>query len=398
MASDSKPSVSPWRTVPALSVAVFLAAVFCTFSTMGLVGDIADLGRQIPIRFATGIILSGLFAVFYAYAGMRLRRRFWKAFLPLLALQIGAMTLLATWFPDRPLATPLTASDTARIERRLGLDSIAVTAAVSLSYVGFLFVFISEGRRHIRVHTEKAVLDREIEAAREVQQFLLPETSANFPGFRIESIYVPAQQVGGDFFQILSDSGGGLLLVVGDVAGKGLPAAMLVAMLVGVIRTATEDAPDPAKVLTRLHEHLAGRADGGFATALAAHCSPDGVVTIANGGHLPPYLDGQEVELAGALPLGVAGGGSYPTASIVLQPGVRLTFCTDGVAEARNKQGDLFGFDRTKAISTHSAAAIAETAARFGQSDDITVITLERLPLTSPAFSNHGKDSAAPPS
>ena len=226
---------------------------------------------------------------------------------------------------------------------------------------------------------EKAILEAEMAAAREVQQVILPDQGELFPGYAVESIYQPAQQVGGDFFQILPDGNGGLLVVIGDVAGKGLPAAMLVSMLVGSIRTAAEDTQDPALILRKLHDRLIGRSCGGFTTALAAHITPDGLLTIANAGHLSPYIDGREVELPGALPLGVTNGGQYQAASFEFKPGSRLTFYTDGIVEAQNRKGELFGFDRAKAISTEAAAAIVEAALEFGQSDDITVLTIQRL-------------------
>jgi len=195
----------------------------------------------------------------------------------------------------------------------------------------------------------------------------------------VDSIYKPDRQVGGDFFQILPDGGGGMFVVVGDVAGKGLPAALLVSMLVGSIRTAAENTTEPAEVLRKLHYRLMGRSSGGFSTAVAAHIARDGRVRIANAGHLSPYMDGKEIELEGALPLGIAGGGQYQAMNFELAPGSRLTFLTDGVVEARNQQGELFGFDRTRLISTQAGAAIAEAAVDFGQSDDITVVTIERL-------------------
>src|ERR1035441_688736 len=117
--------------------------------------------------------------------------------------------------------------------------------------------------------------------------------------------------------------------------------------------------------------------------ALAAHIDRDGTVTIASAGHLSPYLDGREVELPGALPLGiVSGGGQYEATSFELPIGSRLTFYTDGIVEAQNQKGELFGFDRAKAISTEAAAAIVAAAVGFGPSDDITVRTIARLPPT----------------
>jgi len=102
-------------------------------------------------------------------------------------------------------------------------------------------------------------------------------------------------------------------------------------------------------------------------------------VTIANAGHLSPYLDGREVELQGALPLGVVSGAVYATTEFYVAPGSRLTFYSDGVIEAQNAKGELFGFERGRAISTQPAAAIVEAARQFGQEDDITVVTIKRL-------------------
>ena len=381
--------LSPWRDTPKRSVVVFLFAVFFTFTTIGIANDIINMGRQLPIRFALGVALSGLFAVSYAVAGISLRRHFWKAFLPLFTLQFVAMGLVSHWFPDIGQRVQMDAAETAHLKGRLMFDGIAIVAAVALGYAGFVHVLIKESRRRIQLHTEKAILDGEMAAAREVQRLMLPEHGESFPGFEVESVYLPAQQVGGDFFQILPDENGGLLVVIGDVAGKGLPAALLVSMLVGSIRTAAEDTRDPVLMLRKLHDRLFARSYGGFSTALAAHIARDGLVTIANAGHLSPYLDGREIELPGALPLGiVTGGGHYQATTFELEPGSRLTFSTDGIVEAQNLNGELFGFDRARAISTETAAAIAEAAVQFGQSDDITVVTIKRLATGDPMLGN----------
>jgi serine phosphatase RsbU (regulator of sigma subunit) len=169
-----------------------------------------------------------------------------------------------------------------------------------------------------------------------------------------------------------------MVIVVGDVAGKGLPAAMLVSVLVGAICGLSEYTQDPAELLIGLNERLVGRSGGGFSTALAAHITADGRVTMANAGHLSPYLDGKEVESPGALPLGVAAGLRYETTQFLIEPGSRLTFYSDGVIEAQNQKGELFGFDRGRELSMEPAAAIVEAAKKFGQEDDITVVTITR--------------------
>jgi Stage II sporulation protein E (SpoIIE) len=382
---NSEKGVSPWQTTPPKAVVVFLLAVFFVFTTFGFVADIMDMGRQAPLRYGVSVLLSGLFAVCYATTGITLKGKFWKGVLPLCVLQFVVMGLLGRYFPDAPESVQTGAAAMGRLQARLTFDGIAIIVAVCLGYVGFLYVSISEGRRHIRAQAEKAVLEAEMAAARAVQQMILPEQSESFPGYTVETVYRPALQVGGDFFQVLPAGKCGLLIVVGDVAGKGLPAALLVSLLVGSIRATAEDTHDPVLILRKLHDRLMGRTCGGFSTALAAHIADDGLVTIANAGHLSPYLDGREVEIAGALPLGIIDGGQYETMTFVLQAGSRLTFYSDGVVEAQNETGELFGFERAKAISMEPAAAIVEAAVRFGQSDDITVVTIERLATSEAA-------------
>jgi sigma-B regulation protein RsbU (phosphoserine phosphatase) len=254
--------------------------------------------------------------------------------------------------------------------------------AVSLDHVSGILSSLSLAvimlLRSTTVSRRQAQLEGELAAAQQVQQVLLPEQIEPVPGFAVETVYQPAQQVGGDFFQILPAGEGGLLVVVGDVAGKGLPAAMLVSVLVGAIRATADRTNNPEDILASLNDRLVGRGGGGFSTALAAHIHSNGKVTVANAGHLSPYLDGREVELPGALPLGVMIGGAYDTTEFYLAPGSRLTFYSDGVIEAQNPRGELFGFDRAKEISTQPAAAIAEAAKQFGQEDDITVVTITR--------------------
>lgn len=238
--------------------------------------------------------------------------------------------------------------------------------------------------RATRISRQQALMEGELEAAREVQQVILPDQIETIPGFAIESVYLPAQQVGGDFFQILPIADGGLLLVMGDVAGKGLPAAMLVSVLVGAIRSAADYTTDPAEILANLNERLVGRANGAFSTALAARIDADGVITLANAGHLPPYLNGREVDVAGALPLGVKSGTQYPAMRFLIEAGSRLTFYSDGVVEAQNAKQELFGFDRSRELSMRSAVEVAEAAQLFGQQDDITVVTIAREPVAMP--------------
>jgi serine phosphatase RsbU (regulator of sigma subunit) len=120
-----------------------------------------------------------------------------------------------------------------------------------------------------------------------------------------------------------------------------------------------------------------GRSHGGFTTCLAAHITAEGLLTVANAGHVPPYLNGFEIAVPGSLPLGIVAHAQYEITTFKLKPGDRLTFVSDGVVECQAKSGELFGFDRTRALSREPATHIAEAARAFGQLDDITVVTVE---------------------
>jgi hypothetical protein len=231
-------------------------------------------------------------------------------------------------------------------------------------------------RRFLRGLRQKQQLETEMEQARQVQQVLIPEALPSIPGLAIESEYRPAQQVGGDFFQVLTTEDGGVVAVIGDVSGKGMPAALTVALLVGTIRTEAHHTNSPAKLLAMMNTRLLRRSQGGFTTCLTVRVDADGKVTAANAGHLPPYLNGREISVANNLPLGLSTGAEYGEASFQLKAGDRLTLLTDGVVEARNAAGELFGFERAAGMAREPAAAIAEAAQQHGQEDDITVLTL----------------------
>ena len=366
-----------WRETPRGSIVILLLSIFSLFTTIGFANDIMALGREQTIRFVLGVMLSGFFPILYAVAGISLRRKWWMAVPPIFAVQFVVMGVIGHSFPDLPKPASMSAAEIERLRIRLTWDSITTMTAVSLGYTGFFVVLVKEARRYVKTRTEKALLEAEMAAARQVQQVIVPDASRSIPGFAVESAYRPAREVGGDFFQILPVDDGGLLFVIGDVSGKGLPAAMLVSMVIGSIRAMAEEAHDPAVLLRKLHGQIAGHTPDGFVTALAAFIAVDGLVTLANAGHLSPYLDGKELEVPGALPLGI-GGGQYTATTVNLPEGSRLTFLSDGVVEAQNANGELFGFDRAKGIANESAAAIAEAAVQFGQADDITVVTVDR--------------------
>jgi serine phosphatase RsbU (regulator of sigma subunit) len=218
----------------------------------------------------------------------------------------------------------------------------------------------------------------EFEAAREMQEQLVTAPPV-VPGFRIESVYRPAAQVGGDFYAIRPLDTGGVQIVVGDVSGKGLRAAMTVSAIMGSLRMMA--ACGPAEILRGLNESLVGSLRGGFVTCLVACIEPNGTITVANAGHLAPYRNGDEQTCDFGLPLGITSDATWGESTLTLAPGDTLTFLSDGVVEAQNAAGELYGFDRTRAISTEPADSIALAASTYGQQDDITVLTLTFTPV-----------------
>jgi len=245
----------------------------------------------------------------------------------------------------------------------------------------FLSIVYAVIRYTIDSQRRQTVLEREFQNARELQQVLVPETIPTLAGFSLTSAYRPAQEVGGDFFQIIPLESGSTLIVLGDVSGKGLKAAMAVSMIVGAIRTLVEATSSPAAILSGLNRRLVGRLQGGFATAVALRLDSDGSCTIACAGHPAPFVNERELAVPGALPLGVATDAGFDETRIQLGERDQLALYTDGLLEARSQNGELYSFDRLRTLfSTRpTAEQAAEAAVNFGQDDDITVLTLTRI-------------------
>jgi len=145
-----------------------------------------------------------------------------------------------------------------------------------------------------------------------------------------------------------------VLAVIGDVSGKGMPAAMTVSLLVGTVRTLAHYTKSPSEILAAMNVRMLGRTAGGFTTCLVLHVNLEGSFTVANAGHIAPYLGGKELPLENGLPLGLAADVVYPESIFQLSEGEQLTLMTDGVVEARDRSGALFGFERTRAIAGES--------------------------------------------
>lgn len=364
-----------WNITPLRSKVIFLLAVFFVFVGISVANDVIDSGRVPLQRYVITAVMTGLFAICYATGGIILRGKFWKVFVPLLIFHFFCMAMLGSWFPDMP-----TAVANAHLGSRLALDGTLIVFCVSLGYAGFVYASISVGRRYVQSQLDKAALEGEMAAAREVQRVMVPEEAPRIAGYDVESVYRPAAEVGGDFFQVIPLTSGATLVVIGDVSGKGLRAAMIVSMIVGMLRTVSEFTEEPEEILGELNRRLYGRTQGAFATCLAVRLEEEGRLVLANAGHPPPYLNGMEFPFAGSVPLGLVEGTEYEQTELEIGAGDRVVLVTDGIAEARNKQRELLGFSRVESLLLEGATAknVAEVAQQHGQEDDLTVIGIAR--------------------
>jgi hypothetical protein len=245
----------------------------------------------------------------------------------------------------------------------------------------FLSIVYAVIRYSIENRRRQAALEQEFQNARELQQVLVPDTLPVVPGFTLTSAYRPAQEVGGDFFQIIPLEGGSTLVILGDVSGKGLKAAMAVSLIVGAVRALADDHPGPARLLTQLNRRLCGRMQGGFATCLILLLKTDNTCVVASAGHPAPFFNKHEIDLPGALPLGISPTASYAESVVNVSAGDHIALYTDGLLEARSQTGELYSYARLESLfaTRPNAAQATEAAINFGQDDDITVLTLTRL-------------------
>jgi Stage II sporulation protein E (SpoIIE) len=355
------------RWLLALEIANFLGYMTTTPADLGFMSVAANVyGYFIPALAVKAVLLVLL------VRGLRGGNRDARVILPAIAI----VSLGDVWFALQsakfllhvPLIVP------AMPYMHLGSYGMDFWNMWQVIYCVTILLFLV--LRTIGIAHERARIAGELEAARTVQHVLIPDEIPSVPGFVLESVYRPAGEVGGDFFQIVPIKNGGVLVVIGDVSGKGMPAAMTVSLLVGTFRTLAHYTQRPGEILAAMNTRMLSRSRGGFTTCLVLRAEADGEVTIANAGHISPCVAGKELTVENGLPLGLSADATYAESTFHLAPGEQLTLQTDGVIEARDKSGALFGFERATAISAQPAETIAQAAQDFGQDDDITVLTL----------------------
>jgi phosphoserine phosphatase RsbU/P len=258
-------------------------------------------------------------------------------------------------------------------------------------------VSLDNATMHEQVVAQRA-MQRDLELARRMQRTLLPSKPPQVPGYFFFDYYQAARQVGGDYYDYVPLPGGRFAVIVGDVAGKGVPAALMMARLSADVRFSLASEPDPAKAIQQINEGFAHHDwQDRFVTMIAAVVNPrSNELTIVNAGHMAPLLSrrggsvGEIGEEAAGLPLGVAEGFEYESHTHQLEPGDVVTIFTDGFSEAMNEERELYGLERLKTQLSSPAVSVAdfgqhilEDVSRFvdgfDQSDDMCLVCFGRI-------------------
>jgi serine phosphatase RsbU (regulator of sigma subunit) len=266
---------------------------------------------------------------------------------------------------------------------------IAVAGQAALSY---------ESARLLASHVEKQKQDAEMGIARNVQQALLPENMPDLDGYEFFASYEAAQAVGGDYYDVMERPDGRICLAFGDVAGKGVPASLVMSRLSSAVRNIVEYVPDSAEAVTRINNHMCAKAvEGRFVTFVLVVLDPKThKLSVVNAGHMSPLIrhaDGRVEELdetSVGVPLGVVEGFSFQAVESALQPRDCVVIYTDGVSEAMNPKSELYGIERLRDFVAKSSGrplelgpAIREDVKKHAngraQNDDITLMAFGRV-------------------
>jgi serine phosphatase RsbU (regulator of sigma subunit) len=251
-------------------------------------------------------------------------------------------------------------------------------------------------RRLQRERIERERVEQELRVARSIQQASLPKEVPELEGWQIAPYYQPAREVGGDFYDFFDLEDGRVGVAVGDATGKGMPAALAVIATSSMLRAVAQafGSSSPGEVLERVNETLLARIPANmFVTCFYAILEPESAsVSYANAGHDLPYVwhDGAAEELrARGMPLGLMPGMSYEEGEASLKEGNCVLFYSDGLVEAHDPKGEMFGFPRLRAlVGEHGKERslgdflleelYSFTGEGWEQEDDITLLTLRR--------------------
>jgi serine phosphatase RsbU (regulator of sigma subunit) len=376
-----------FQSVPLRRLRVLMIAVAALFSTWGTFGDLMNGGHDPYLVLATSMVFSGAMAILWLLVFARLPL---LSIVPLMLIQVGGTIALNWWNNMLVRDLALRSLDSATGIR---VCAIAMMAAIVSSYVFFVAFIRREGRESFKLRNE-------LELAHGIQQTLVPPFTLRTARFEIYGISKPSEKVGGDLVDAVSVANGDAIAYLGDIAGHGLQAGILMGMLKTATRTALLDAGDhkPDNTLPVLLERLntvlpSVKEAHMYATFSAFRLCADGSVFYALAAS-PPILHWHANGLALSkveeeqFPLGLLDVSGFDGQRLHMACGDLLVVATDGILEASDKRGEEFGVERLEQmITAHAVAALPELAARileaaraFGkQIDDQTILLIRCL-------------------
>ena len=378
-------STSFWKTLSPRSFFLFLLGVFFVFSAVGFASDVSEMGRTPKTAFIWSVLISGIFPVFYAFAGFALRKQFWKAFFPIFAVHFFLMNIVNHSNPSFRHAVELNPAEVARIHSRLQLDGYAIMLVVALGYACFVYVTITEGRRYFRVHAE-------IELATEIHHVLVPAIGTKLGGYEFYGRSLPSGEVGGDLID-LAGSDENWVAYLADVSGHGVAPGVVMGMVKSASRMLLSSGDDTRHLLARLNEVIYPlKKPDMFVTFCFLARSGDGL-RVGLAGH-PAILhfsagSGKVTQLeCPDMPLGILPDGNFSSSEIRTEPGDVFALYTDGFIEPANAAGEEFGLARLEAEFQRTAKqpleeicqSLQEAVNKHGaQFDDQSLLLVRKL-------------------
>jgi sigma-B regulation protein RsbU (phosphoserine phosphatase) len=309
---------------------------------------------------------------------------------------VGSLLVLGHLFADRTGKVPsalracMVLLLCAVLANNLGLKP----EGQNLEPLGFLILIIGLAatavQRALSHEQRLAVVESELNTARRIQTSILPKTLPDSPALRITASWRPMTEVAGDFYDFLRSEDGSITILVADVSGHGVPAALTASMLKVAFAQQAAHAADPAAILSGMNAILNGTLDGQFVTAACAHIdAATSDITYAGAGHPPAVLvrpSGEIIELAeNGLFLGPFRHATYSNTGAAFQPGDRLILYTDGILEATLEDGEPFGIERLRDFLLAEknspidilADRLMNAVSVCGREDDLTVVVTE---------------------
>ena len=372
-----------WRTVPITTLVVALLGVFFTFSTVGFAINVMFMARQPALLLALSVFFIAAFAMCYAVAGSVLRERSWKVMVPIFLVQNVAMNVLYNKIPPLPLPTQMNSAEIVLMLQRLKFSAVAIMIAVTLGYVCFLYVSITEGRRYFRVHAE-------MELAAEIHRVLVPAIDRKIGEFEFYGGSVPSSEVGGDLIDVIQGDAGWTAYVA-DVSGHGVAPGVVMAMVKSAARMRLSSGDLSSGLLESLNSVLYPLTKPEMFVTFAYLACNHKRLEYSLAGHpaiLHYHASTREISevTCSNLPLAMFDGQQFVTGSVECAPDDLFLLFTDGLLEVEDAKGKEFALEGVKAaISAQAGASVSvifrgilDAARRHGRASDDQSLLLVR--------------------